>query len=965
MPHNLSRFEALGFTQDLLIAQRRRGVEPRGLFGFARGDGIGAITRLIETDFAGVGEAGRTVPGLSLGPAAAGATPEAANDGPALAALLQAQLRVAARAAAGVAWLRARLAGPATVFVLTDASLPALAEAEALRDALRARGPHALLLVEPGAADVCEPAELAPHVFHARLRSLACSGDARPAVRVDAWEALCRRVWLRLAPPGGAPAGMPEPPLPTPAPTAPAQSALAEALALHRAGRLAEAEAGYRAVLADTPTQADALHLLALCREALGAPEEALALIERAVALSPSPRYRASLGLLLGRLDRHMDAVAALRLAVSARPDYPEAWNNLGVSLLALDRADEAVAAHRRALALRPAFAEALVNLGHALALSRDIDGAAAAYRDGFALQPALAPSRDPADPGAARRAVLFVAADAAMPGAVYRCARMAEATAATGRPARWRALHELRPDDLRGLAALVLWRIEATGPACRAIALARAAGIAVGVDLDDLILDPALAQATRIDAIRSLGLDERIVAAQFDRVRQTVAAADFAVASTEEIADAMAAITGLAWTVPNGFDAATHRAARTARRRRAMAADDGLVRIGYAAGTRTHQRDLAPLAATLAEVLAERKQARLVLFRTVAGRGFVDLDEWPALAACAQQIEWRTQVALTELPAALAEFDLAIAPVELGNRFAEAKSEGKFHEAALAGVPLIASPTGPFRRAIVHGRTGLLAATPADWGEALRALLDDPARRVSLGLAARAAALWRFGPQRRARTLADLFDELEGGAAAATAFAHAALPDLTDPPDIAAARVLFRRETGADSPVSLALALDAATVDAALAAAAGCRDCDLIAVAADAAVAAHAARWLEAAAGQYRRSLLLLPAGQPGPAGALDLAMAWCDTEWCATAPGAVRLAAAGTEALGYLVPASDVGSGVPGTPRRWLATASETALLAPWAWSAGGGFAGNDAGPVAALLRRLAALGIPGGSG
>ena len=63
------------------------------------------------------------------------------------------------------------------------------------------------------------------------------------------------------------------------------------------------------------------------------------------------------------------------------------------------------------------------------------------------------------------------------------------------------------------------------------------------------------------------------------------------------------------------------------------------------------------------------------------------------------------------------------------------------------------ASPTQPFREAIEDGRTGLLAATPADWADALERLVTDPDLRERIGARARRAALLRWSPPRQGRT--------------------------------------------------------------------------------------------------------------------------------------------------------------------------------------------------------------------
>ena len=58
---------------------------------------------------------------------------------------------------------------------------------------------------------------------------------------------------------------------------------LTEALEHHKAGRLAEAESLYRAVLARQPGHPDALHLLGTLASGAGRAQEALALASEAV----------------------------------------------------------------------------------------------------------------------------------------------------------------------------------------------------------------------------------------------------------------------------------------------------------------------------------------------------------------------------------------------------------------------------------------------------------------------------------------------------------------------------------------------------------------------------------------------------------------------------------------------------------------------------------------------------------
>ena len=174
-----------------------------------------------------------------------------------------------------------------------------------------------------------------------------------------------------------------------------------------------------------------------------------------------------------------------------------------------------------------------------------------------------------------------------------------------------------------------------------------------------------------------------------------------------------------------------------------------------------------------LARILREHPECRLVLFRSPdAALAFTDIEEYPSLIGLERQVEWRSLQPLMNLPAEMARFDINLAPLEVGNPFCEAKSELKFFDAALVNVPTIASPTGPFRRAIDHGRTGFLATSGDDWYLYIKRLVQDPALREQLGRNAYIAALAAFGPRQRALRFGRVIENLRGGVRAARGFA-------------------------------------------------------------------------------------------------------------------------------------------------------------------------------------------------
>jgi protein O-GlcNAc transferase len=195
------------------------------------------------------------------------------------------------------------------------------------------------------------------------------------------------------------------------------------ALQHHQAGRLTDAEALYRQILAVQPDHAEALHSLGLLAHQVGRHDLALEWIRQAIVLDPhNPVAHSNLGeafRALGRLDEAMaayrraleikpdyanarynlgvalrnrgqlaEAIAAFLRALELKPDFPEAHNNLGVALAGQGHHREAISAYRRALQLRPSYPEARNNLGVALAAQDRHDEAIAAYRQALTVKP-------------------------------------------------------------------------------------------------------------------------------------------------------------------------------------------------------------------------------------------------------------------------------------------------------------------------------------------------------------------------------------------------------------------------------------------------------------------------------------------------------------------------------------------------------------------------------------------------
>lgn len=168
----------------------------------------------------------------------------------------------------------------------------------------------------------------------------------------------------------------------------PAQG-FATALALHRAGRLAEAEPLYEAVLHLDRHHLGSLHNLALIRLQQRRLAEAASLLRHAIDQEPeAATAHNGLGMVMRAMGRHVEAGAAFAEAARLAPELAAVHANLAAALLAQGRAVEAVAPLERALALAPNDVEAIDSMGNALqALHRPGD-AVAWHERAIALNP-------------------------------------------------------------------------------------------------------------------------------------------------------------------------------------------------------------------------------------------------------------------------------------------------------------------------------------------------------------------------------------------------------------------------------------------------------------------------------------------------------------------------------------------------------------------------------------------------
>ncbi|HVZ06855.1 tetratricopeptide repeat-containing glycosyltransferase family protein [Rhodopila sp.] len=171
--------------------------------------------------------------------------------------------------------------------------------------------------------------------------------------------------------------------------------AFEQAAADHRAGRLMDAERGYRNILDEAPDHPDALHGFGLLALQCDRAPAAIAYLGMAMRARPDDaRIHLDLGLAL-RACGHLDeSRGAIRSATLLDPDDPLAYAALGDSLVLLNRLDEAVNAYRDALRLAPELAVVRSSLGFLLRERGSLDEAVIELRHAVTLQPENAAAR-------------------------------------------------------------------------------------------------------------------------------------------------------------------------------------------------------------------------------------------------------------------------------------------------------------------------------------------------------------------------------------------------------------------------------------------------------------------------------------------------------------------------------------------------------------------------------------------
>ncbi len=284
---------------------------------------------------------------------------------------------------------------------------------------------------------------------------------------------------------------------------------------------------------------------------------------------------------------------------------------------------------------------------------------------------------------------------------------------------------------------AVIFYRVPATPEIVEAIEAVRRADLPSFYEIDDLMFEAEHFP----DSFESYGgqISRSLFATLVtgtEALKAAMALCDYAIASTAPLAERMAQVvrSGRAFVHRNALHAPHETMMATAPLR----GGDGLVYIFYGTGTKAHNGDFDRyLAPALARILADFPPVRLVIV------GYLTLPS--AFAAFGDRIAivppvWDTDAYWRILAGA----DINLAVLKPGP-VSDSKSEIKWLEAAMLGVPSVVTPTAMYREAVTDGETGLFATTPEEWYRAIRRLVLSQKERRRIGTAAREAALGAY----------------------------------------------------------------------------------------------------------------------------------------------------------------------------------------------------------------------------
>lgn len=221
----------------------------------------------------------------------------------------------------------------------------------------------------------------------------------------------------------------------------------------------------------------------------------------------------------------------------------------------------------------------------------------------------------------------------------------------------------------------------------------------------------------------------------------QLITRADAVIASTEPLAQFMRSWSNKVTVLPNAIDETMWGNAKRRKNRK--------VRIGYVYSP-THRPDLHALDKSL-PLIAEKYKGKVDFYFLGGEKYMLPMDY-----KIVKGVPFRGYPTRLESM----NLDISIAPL-VDNLFNQCKSNIKWLESTMAGVPFVGSNVYPYEMSIVHGKTGMLCGSTNQWVNALSKLIESEELRKELVANAREEVLKNYDIKKIAKQYEEFFESL------------------------------------------------------------------------------------------------------------------------------------------------------------------------------------------------------------
>lgn len=197
-------------------------------------------------------------------------------------------------------------------------------------------------------------------------------------------------------------------------------------------------------------------------------------------------------------------------------------------------------------------------------------------------------------------------------------------------------------------------------------------------------------------------------------RLRENVSVADLVTVSTDYLADVVAEHTSAQVIVLENTVPESLLELKPDHAGDGSFSDDDVV-IGWA-GSSTHDRDFGECAKSIKRIIQANPRT---IFHCVCSK-----DYTPRVQSIRGRTKWTSWVNGVENYYKALNFDIGLAPL-YPFEFNNSKSDLRLLELGALGMPVIASPVGPYKRALEAAYPAYPASTPKEWTEGLNRLVS------------------------------------------------------------------------------------------------------------------------------------------------------------------------------------------------------------------------------------------------